>query len=169
MTKLSTHDIAQVGALSALGAAAILIFHIPGPGGSGYFHMGETVMLTAAMLLGRRKGAMIGALSGCIADLIVGFPMWAPFSFVIHGAECWLAASLSDGRCGLRDAVAIAIASAVMAAGYTLSSGLLYGAATMPAELTVNLFQGGFGLISSFLLCKLATSVPYFARRRADK
>lgn len=148
--KIDVVQMARVGVFSALTVVTICFFRIPGPGGNVYFHLGETVMITAAVLLGRKEGAFVGAVSSSIADLLLGAALWAPFSFVIHGLECFLIGELSDGKGGKRDIMAIFAGIGLMTAGYTATAGLLYGAAVMPVELAGDSMQGLFGAVTAY-------------------
>lgn len=155
--KIDTRQMARVGILSALTIVTICFFRIPGPGGNVYFHLGETVMITAAVLLGRKEGAFVGAVSSAIADLLLGAALWAPFSFVIHGFECFLIGTISDGKGGKRDILAIFTGIGVMAAGYTVTAGVLYGAAVMPVELAGDSMQGLLGAATAYPFLKALT------------
>ena len=150
MMKIDIRQTTRVGLFSALTIMAICVFRIPGPGGNVYFHLGETVIITAAVLLGRKEGAFIGAVSAAIADLLLGAALWAPFSFVIHGFEGYLIGDLSDGKGGRRDIVAIASGIGVMIVGYTAVAGWLYGAAIMPVELMGDSMQGVIGAATAY-------------------
>lgn len=147
-------QIAKIGLLSALGVLAIAVFRIPGPGGNVYFHLGEVVIITSAILTGKRSGAFIGAVSSAIADILLGAALWAPFSLVIHGAEGYIIGAIADGKGGRRDFLAAAAGVLVMAVGYTLTAGLLYGAAVMPVEFIGDTLQGGLGLMLSAAFLK---------------
>lgn len=148
--KIDSGDIARVGVFSALGVAAIWIFRVPGPGGSIYFHLGETIILTSALLLGRKGGAFVGAVSSALADILLGFPAWAPFSFVIHGLEGYIVGRFSTGAGGMRDVTALVSGVCVMVAGYAASVALLYGAALVPLEVMGDSIQGLLGVATSY-------------------
>lgn len=150
MKKIDTKQLTQAGLFAALAVMAISVFRIPGPGGNVYFHLGETVIITAAVLLGRKKGACVGAVSSAIADLLLGAALWAPFSFVIHGFEGYLIGELSDGRGGRRDLSAMTAGVGVMIAGYTAVSGWLYGVAIMPIEFLGDSMQGVIGVATAY-------------------
>jgi uncharacterized membrane protein len=158
MVKFDARAIAKVGAVSALTVSAILLFRIPGPGGNVYFHLGETVMLASAVILGRWRGAFVGGISAVLADLLAGAALWAPFSFLIHGFKGYLVGRLSNGEGGFRDAAAMSAGAVVMIASYTLLAGFLYGAGMMPVEFFGDLLQGGFGVITAYPLSKLVLS-----------
>ena len=148
--RIDSGDIARVGVFAALGVAAIWIFRVPGPGGNIYFHLGETIILTSALLLGRRGGAFVGAVSSALADMLLGFPAWAPFSFVIHGLEGYIVGRLTTGEGGAREVTAMASGAFVMIAGYAASAALLYGAALVPLELIGDSIQGLLGIATAY-------------------
>lgn len=160
-------NIAKVGLLSALAIVAIAVFRIPGPGGNVYFHLGETVMITSAVFLGKRSGGFVGGVSGAVADILLGAALWAPFSLVIHGLKGWIIGSLADGQGGKRDLLAMWAGVSVMIIGYTLTAGMLYGAAVMPVEFIGDLSQGGIGVIMAFAFTKaLSARYPALTRRK---
>ena len=156
MSKIGTFHIARVGLLSALAVVAICIFRIPGPDGRLYFHLGETVILASAVLLGRLGGAFVGAISSALADLLLGATLWAPFSFLIHGAEAWLVGTLSDARGGRRDFLAMTTGVCLMIVGYTFMAGFLYGIAVVWVEFFGDTMQGLLGLATAFPFVRLA-------------
>lgn len=151
-------NIAATGLLSALAVVAISVFRVPGPGGNVYFHLGETVMITSAVFLGKRGGGFVGGISGAIADILLGSALWAPFSLVIHGLKGWIIGTLADGHGGKRDLLAMLAGISVMIIGYTLTAGLLYGAAIMPVEFIGDLMQGGVGVVMAFAFTKMLSA-----------
>jgi uncharacterized membrane protein len=156
--KIDSGDIARVGVFSALGVVAIWIFRVPGPDGKIYFHLGETIILTSALLLGGKGGAFVGAVSSALADTLLGVPVWAPFSFVIHGAEGYIAGRFSTGRGGARDVAAMALGVCAMVAGYAASVALLYGAALVPFEILGDSLQGLLGVATSYPFARFLQS-----------
>ena len=51
----------------------------------GYIHVGDSIILFAASVLGPVPGAFAGAVGSSLADLFAGFTFYAPFTFVIKG------------------------------------------------------------------------------------
>jgi len=60
---------------------------IPVPGIRGYFNVGDVVIMTSALLLGRKYGAYIGAIGPALADLFLGYAVFVPITFVVKGIE----------------------------------------------------------------------------------
>jgi len=114
---------------------------VPVPGFRLYFNFGEGIIYTAAILLGPAWGAAAGGIGASLADILLGYPLWAPFTLIIKGAEGFI-----TGKLGKKSAVFGIISGAtVMTAGYTTMAGILYGWAAAPVELVTDLIQCGMG------------------------
>ena len=74
-TTQATKEIALTAVLSAAYAAAILLLIIPSPTG-GYTHIGDFVVLAAALLFGYKVGSLAGAIGAVAVDLFTGYPRW---------------------------------------------------------------------------------------------
>ncbi|WP_139904840.1 ECF transporter S component [Clostridium thermarum] len=61
---------------------------------NGYVHLGDSMVLVAAMLLGKKKGAAASAIGMTIADLLYS-PIWAVATFIIKGLMAYIAASIA--------------------------------------------------------------------------
>ena len=51
-----------------------------------------------ALLFGRRAGATAGGLGSAMADLLGGYPHWAPFTLIIKGIEGYVVGALGASR-----------------------------------------------------------------------
>ena len=63
-----------------------LFLRLPTPTG-GYFNFGDVAVVFTALLLGSRSGFLAGGLGSAVADLISGYAMFAPVTFVAKGLE----------------------------------------------------------------------------------
>ena len=142
-----------LGALFAAIVAVATMIHIPVPGYRIYFNLGEGVIYCIALLMGPKYGAICGGIGGALADVVLGYPLWAPFTFVIKGAEGFL-----TGRFRQKRKQAVLIGACVMVAGYTLAAGLLYGWKVAPIELLTDLAQAGVGAAIALV------ALPYIER-----
>jgi len=130
-----------LGSVLAAAVALATLLHIPMPGMRIYFNLGEGVIYTIAILLGARYGGLCGGIGAAMADIVLGYPLWAPLTLVIKGVEGYVVGKLApSGR--LR---AIILGALVMIAGYTSSAGILYGWKVAPMEFVTDLFQTGIG------------------------
>ncbi len=79
-------NIAIMGILTALETTITYTVKIPIPATTGYFNVGEGIIYFAAILFGPYIGAFVGAVGAGFAD-IIGYPIFAPGTFIIKGAE----------------------------------------------------------------------------------
>jgi len=137
-------NMAKKVALGAVLAAMVTVatmLHIPMPGMRIYFNLGEGVLYVIALLLGSHFGGLCGGLGAALADVLLGYPLWAPLTLVIKGVEGFVVGKLAPrGR-----TVALAAGAVVMIAGYTTSAGILYGWKVAPVEFITDIAQTGVG------------------------
>ena len=140
---------------AALTCVMTMIVKIPVPATGGYVNLGDCVVLLAGWVLGPMYGGAAAGLGSMLADLVSGYPLYAPGTFVIKAcmAVCaWAVFRAAAGeKRGLAARIGGALAGeAVMVAGYFAYEGVVLGfglgaAAAIPG----NLIQGVFGLAVS--------------------
>jgi Predicted membrane protein len=54
------------------------------PGGGGLTHLGNIPVFIAAILFGKKTGAVVGGVGMALFDLFSPYAMWTPFTFVIN-------------------------------------------------------------------------------------
>ena len=146
MNTTLSKKVALRGLLIAAVTGATML-SIPVPGFRLYFNFGEGIIYLAALLLGPAWGAAAGGIGASLADLLLGYPLWAPFTLIIKGAEGYV-----TGTVGKRSPLlGMAAGAAVMISGYTTMAGVLYGWAAAPVELVTDLVQCGMGATLAFL------------------
>ncbi|HBN96409.1 MAG TPA: ECF transporter S component, partial [Firmicutes bacterium] len=130
--------------LIALVTVTTMVVNIPFV--RGYINIGDTVVLVAGLVFGPAVGAAAGALGSSLADLLLGYAYWAPWTFVIKGLEGFLAGWLV-GRMQKATtsgaALGASVAVVVMVLGYFVASTVLYGMGIAVASLPGDLLQGG--------------------------
>ncbi|NLM34706.1 MAG: ECF transporter S component [Clostridiales bacterium] len=129
----------------------------------GYVHLGDSMVLLSALLLGKKKGAIASALGMGMADLLY-MPIWAPFTIVIKAVMALIAASIAlrseyEGEKVWNNALAFILAGLWMTAAYFVAgafvAGLILGEqASLAAGFAVsikdipgNLWQASAGII----------------------
>lgn len=147
--------IALMAVLTAVVVVFTLMVRVPTPI-KGYISLCDVVIVFSAYLFGPWVAAIAGGLGTGIADLIGGYAQWAPLSFVIHGLQGLLIAVIA--RSGLKTGVpgdaklmklifAGVVGMLVMAGGYYLAGGILYGFEAALVEIPLNLMQSGVGVV----------------------
>ena len=80
--KLSVKDVVMAAAFAALTLLATVVLKIPTPA-LGYVHIGDTFVILAGIILGPALGSLAAGIGSALADLLGGFAVWAPGTFVI--------------------------------------------------------------------------------------
>jgi uncharacterized membrane protein len=151
-----------IAAFSTLAFVGTLIIRIPIPVTGGYFNLGDTFVMTAALLYGPMVGSLVGMIGPAAADA-VGFPQFILATAVVKGIE-GLAVGLIGGKGnggGIRQITALAVGIAILVAGYYIFEAFVYPALanTIPffgvtdakaalVEILPNLLQG---VLSAFV------------------
>lgn len=152
MQKLA-RTIAYIGIGSALICAGTMIIQIPVPQTKGYINLGDALVLTIAMLFGFKVGGVAGGLGSALADIILGYAHWAPFTFIIKGIEGLIAGILAYRAQNMSVRILfLVLAGLEMVVGYFIVEVFMYGIGPAIAELPGNCFQAGSGVVISTLL-----------------
>lgn len=149
MIKISTAT--QKTALGALCAALVTcatFLSLPVPGFRLYFNLGEGIIYSVALMGGGVFGGLCGSVGAALADLLLGYPLWAPFTFVIKGAEGYVVGRLAPRS----EKKALAAGALIMITGYTAMAAVLYGPAAAPVELATDIIQTGIGAAFAFFI-----------------
>ncbi|KUK13982.1 MAG: ECF transporter S component [Synergistetes bacterium] len=150
MNRSKSRKIAMLSIYSALVCVATFI-HVPIPGYKIYFNLGEGAIYTIALLFGGIAGGIAGGLGSALADLILGYPLWAPFTLIIKGTEGFVV-----GKIGRKNrTLALMIGPAIMIAGYASSAGLLYGMGAVPIEALTDIVQCSVGVLVAIPLVRV--------------
>jgi uncharacterized membrane protein len=72
---------------TAVVCVATMVFTIYVPATRGFFNIGETMIYTTALLFGPFIGAFAGGIGSMLADLLLGYPVYAPATLIIKALE----------------------------------------------------------------------------------
>jgi uncharacterized membrane protein len=90
MTKqkaLSPFNLVVTAVFTALVCVVTMIFSIYVPGTKGFFNIGESMVFLSALLFGSFVGAFAGGVGSMLADLLLGYPHYAPATLIIKACE----------------------------------------------------------------------------------
>lgn len=163
--------IAFAAAFAALCAVGTAVIAIPLP--IGYFNLGDVFVLLAGWCLGPLYGATAAAVGSSLADVVTGFPLYAPATFFIKGCDALLAYALwnatqrfSHGKlpdCLARTFSAF-VGEAAMVLGYFAYESILYDWSGALAAVGGNCAQGGVCLALSVVVVCVLRSVKGISR-----
>ena len=153
----STFRVVLTALFAALVCVATMTIRIPSPTG-GYLNLGDGIVLLSAFLLGPVYGTLAAGVGSMLADLLSGYPAYAPGTLAVKALTALLAAWLYrrafPGRGPvLRIVTAGVCGELLMALGYFAYTGAVlgYGLAAA-AEIPGNLAQGAAGVAVAALL-----------------
>ncbi|MCL2121893.1 MAG: ECF transporter S component [Clostridiales bacterium] len=139
-------------------AAAFIHIRIPMAGTGGMIHLGDLPLFVFALLYGRRTGTLAGALGLTLFDLLSGWTLWAPFSFVIGGSIGWTVGAVAEQNAGDKRYLywlSILAANTVTIGGYYIAEAVLYGNWLAPAgSVPLNFLQVTVAALLAFPLAK---------------
>ena len=134
----TVHTLVVNGLSIALVFSATMFINIrlPFAPNGGLIHLGNLPLFIFAVLYGRKTGFVAGAFGMGLFDLISGWALWAPFTFVICGLIGYAVGFVAEHN--RENKLSLLLASLILAliikiAGYYAAEGLLYGNWIVPA------------------------------------
>ena len=114
-------------------ATAFINIRLPIMANGGLIHLGNVPLFLAAMIFGKKTGALAGAFGMGFFDLISGWTAWAPFTFIIAGIMGYAVGKISEKNTILWYIIAIVVALIIKIVGYYIAEGILYSNWIAPA------------------------------------
>jgi uncharacterized membrane protein len=165
MERQDVRRIALVVVMAAVTCTLTLVVKVPIPATGGYIHLGDMAANFAALAFGPWLGFLISGGGMAIADLI-GYPIFAPGTFVVHGLQAVVVAYIGRGRRVWVMFLAAALGGLVVVAGYFIYEWLFLqmGAVTAAKEIPANILQVATGLIGVPIYVLVARAYPPLVR-----
>ena len=169
-TRPQTFDLIISALLIALVFVATVFLNIKLPFGSngGLVHLGTAMLFIASILFGPKKGAIAGSLGMAIFDLLSGWTIWAPGTFIARGLQGYIVGKIawSNGRNGqsiVFNLIGMIVSVPVMLVVYYLWEAVIFGNWINPAlSIPGNLIQNAVGIIVAIPVCIVLKKVPFF-------
>ena len=154
-----TKRIVVASLMAALTCVATMIIKIPSPL-EGYLNLGDCVVLVAGWMLSPAYGFLAAGLGSALADLLSGYAIYAPATFVIKGLMALAAfavCKLLQKKIGkfVSRLIGGVSAEVLMIAGYFVFEGCMYGFGPSVVNIPANAVQGVAGIIVGLLLIKV--------------
>ena len=127
-------------------ATAFINIRLPIAANGGLIHLGNVPLFLAAAIFGKRTGAVCGAFGMGLFDLLSGWTLWAPFTFVIAGLIGYTVGRLTEDPAASysRYVLAVILALIIKVAGYYIAEAVIYGNLAAPlASVPGNVIQIG--------------------------
>jgi uncharacterized membrane protein len=113
-------------------ATSFIKIRLPISLNGGLIHMGNSMLFTAAIVFGPRKGAAAGAFGMALFDFLSEWAAWTPFTFVVRGVMGYIIGKVAymNNKKGFNWAynlMGILLGSIWMLVGYYFTEVILYG------------------------------------------
>lgn len=113
--------------LAALTFVTTAFIHIPLPVGTGYFNLGDSVILFSAIFVDPFAGALVGIIGASFADIYVGAIEFVPFTIVAKLLEAVIAGYLFRTFKGKWSYTALYIGAFFIVPVYAISYFIFFG------------------------------------------
>lgn len=163
-------------AFATLAFVGTVVIRIPIPASGGYFNLGDTFVMAAALLYGPAVGALVGLIGPAAADWY-GYPPFVLATAVVKLLEGGLVGLIgyhANGK-SMRPVMGLVVGIGVLVAGYFVFEAFIYPALakSIPffgvtdfkaavAELAPNLLQGALSAVVAFGIWRV------FGKKSAD-
>lgn len=163
--KQNTKKIVMTALFAALACVATMSIHIPTPGTGGYIHPGDAVVILSGIILGPVYGFFAAAIGSAMADLLGGYFLYVPITFIIKGLVAFFSGLVYHkcAKAGLNHYIGTVLGGIIdivlVAGGYCFCEYFIYGTAAF-AGIPANIIQGSAGLVFAVVLYPVLTAVP---------
>lgn len=157
------------GLLAAFVTVSTLLIQIPTPS-KGYVNLGDCFVNISAWILGPIYGSAAAGIGSALADLISGYAIYAPATFVIKAlmavVSFFVFKLISKRTNGLLARIIASVgAEIVMVVGYFIFELALYGFAGSIVGVIPNMIQGVAGVVIAVVLHEaLVKHIPIFKK-----
>ena len=140
----TTKDITKIAIMSALVFIATYLIKIPSL--NGYTHIGDSMIIISALILGKKKGALAAGLGASLCDLLSGYMQYIIATFFIKAI------------------IGSIVGCTFQVLGYALFESLLYGFAGAIASIPSNIIQSITGIVIAMVLANILEKSNVFEK-----
>lgn len=146
-------SISTIGIFAALICVLTMLIVIPIPATQGFINVGDAGVMIAGLLLGPVIGGLAGGIGSALADIFLGYTIYAPATLIIKGLEGFVIGIIANPRKNnrklyYRDILAVIVGGSIMVTGYFIYELILFGFPAALYEFFLNgLIQFGLSAI----------------------
>ena len=150
---ISTRDITKIAIMAALVFVATFLIKIPSL--NGYTHIGDSMVIISALILGKKKGALAAGLGAGLCDLLSGYMQYIIPTFLIKAIMVLIIAIIAEnliGKTKFAWIIGSIIGCTFQVIGYCLVETVMYGFAGAIASVPGNIIQSIVGIVLAVVL-----------------
>lgn len=159
-------SVSIIGIFAALICVLTMIISIPIPATQGFINIGDAGVMFTGLIFGPFIGGIAGGVGSALADIFLGYVIYAPATLIIKGLEGFLIGIIANPKyyymkLNYRDFLAVVVGGLTMVFGYFIYEILLWGFASALYEVILNgIIQFGVaGVISLLLILSVRKSI----------
>lgn len=156
-------ELITTGIWIAIVAVVTISITIPIPLTTGYVNLGDSVVFLGVFLLGRKNGTIAAGIGSGLADLLIGYTAFAPFTLIIKASMAFIFGTFLLFSAGKIDktskkipfsrVLGVGVATILMAGGYYFAEWMITGNKVAPiVSIPWNILQGATGGALALLL-----------------
>jgi uncharacterized membrane protein len=144
-------SLSLIGVFSALNCVLTMVISIPIPATQGFINIGDAGVMICGLLFGPIIGGFSGGIGSALADIFLGYAIYAPGTLIIKGLEGFLVGLIANPKkfymkINYRDILAVLAGGLTMSIGYFLYEIIIFGLPAASYELILNgIIQFGLG------------------------
>jgi len=144
--------LAMIGIFGAFTCVVTMVIAFPIPATNGFINIGDAVVMITGLLFGPIIGGIAGGIGSSLADIFLGFGIYAPATLVIKGLEGFFVGLIANPKknykWNYRDFIAVIVGGFIMVIGYFLYEIMIYGIPSALYEFILNsIIQFGLGSV----------------------
>jgi uncharacterized membrane protein len=155
-------NLSLIGVFSALICLLTMVISIPIPATQGFINIGDAGVMICGLLFGPIIGGFSGGIGSSLADILLGYTIYAPGTLIIKGLEGFIVGIIANPKkyykkINYRDILAVITGGLLMVYGYFLYEVFVYGYAAAVYELFLNgIIQFGLGGLIALIFTSTA-------------
>ncbi|WP_195988381.1 ECF transporter S component [Clostridium sp. D53t1_180928_C8] len=150
---ITTKDITKIAIMAALVFVTTYLIKVPSL--NGYTHIGDSMIILSALILGKKKGALAAGLGAALCDLLSGYMQYIIPTFLIKAIMILIIATIAEtliDKTKFAWIIAAIIGCAFQVFGYGLVETIMYGFAAALASVPANIIQSVVGIVIAIVL-----------------
>ena len=152
MLPFNSLALSMIGIFGAFTCVVTMVIAFPIPATNGFINIGDAVVMITGLMFGPIIGGIAGGVGSALADLFLGFAIYAPATLIIKGLEGFFVGLIANPKknekWNYRDFLGVIVGGFTMVIGYFLYEVLIYGVPSALYEFILNsVIQFGLGSV----------------------
>ncbi len=145
-------SLSMIAIFGAFTCVVTMVIAFPIPATNGFINIGDAVVMITGLMFGPIIGGIAGGIGSSLADLFLGYAIYAPATLIIKGLEGFFVGLIANPKknhkWNYRDFIAVIVGGFIMIIGYFLYQTMIFGLPSALYEFILNsIIQFGLGAV----------------------